>query len=338
MQHIYIKKITNNFYVIPNTIQEVNYIIMIFKKEYIEYLIRAVVKKLYLFIYLVIMNCIQSPIDSNNVIEIHEVFFDFDKSNKRAFFQVDIANSTEFEIDSVYTVMEYANDSSIFSKRFYLNDAGIDGDIIKGNDIYGLQSSQLDLIYGEQEINSVRVPEYIELSVSDTLYENIDIYVYGEIYNIYYTILLDNGTKYDESRQVALDNTKIRYYINSDRMCIDNDLTPSCDRDCVIDGSNNIIAIESNGYQTDADDTWVVDSYDEVIGSYLKYSVLIALKPLDSCGGTGYPMFKFELSDYDNNQTIDIAEGYEVPTIGCGDGWCTPDFENYTNCPEDCND
>ena len=290
----------------------------------------------YLFIcaLFVVYQC-DSPASNSNDITFNNMYFDFDKETGKIFLQLDALNSTAYNIDSVYVKMEYANNPSAFSKIFFLNDSGSNGDQISDNGIYSLLSDELELTSAPQEIYTVNMPDVflLDTSETDTLY--IDLFVSGEIYNLVYGVQLNNGVSYEESKSVNLDNARIQYYIDRDLMCIDNASTDVCDRECVIDDSGNILEINSAGYSTD--DTWIIDKYSDVIGSYLRYSTSIPMRPVDECGGTGYALFRFDIENLDSEEVYSVSD-YQLMISGCGDDWCSPNIEDYENCPQDCDE
>jgi len=289
-------------------------------------------KILFCSILITVFGCSNS-IGSGDDIIVNDLYFDFDKTTGKIFIQLDVLNSTDYSIDSVFINMEYASNPNQFKEKFYLSDNGVNGDQIPGNGIFSMLSDELNLSSVPQTIDNVIMADYFILDSLDTDTLYVDLAISGDLYNLNYSIVLDSGLIYTGSQSVSVDNSKIEYYIDRDLMCIDNQITDDCDRECIIDNSDNILEITSNGYTSDP--TWVIYDYDRIVNDYIIYSTSIPMRPTSDCGGTGYAFFRFDLINLDSQEISSSLES-QLTIAGCGDGWCTPDLEDIENCFQDC--
>ena len=65
------------------------------------------------------------------------------------------------------------------------------------------------------------------------------------------------------------------------------------------------------------------------------FNQTVRFKSVNECGGYGKAYFKFKLIDWDTGSDTTTSE-IELLIHGCGDGYCTLEFENIDICPEDC--
>ena len=61
----------------------------------------------------------------------------------------------------------------------------------------------------------------------------------------------------------------------------------------------------------------------------------VPFKSVDDCGGYGKVYFRFKLIDWDTGSDT-TSNDIELLIYGCGDGYCTSEFENINTCMGDC--
>ena len=297
----------------------------------------------YLFIiFIFTLSCVNEKIITNNsYFNILNTKIDLDRFTNQLYFQaeIDYWNGSE-NIKSVIADISILQDGYYeLLGRFILNDDGENGDIIQNNGIFTLLTTadQFDLPDINPEIKSVNMPTEYELSYSNEDSLNIELIVSGKSLKVIFIAEDLNGSLTQSIDYVNLSNSYIEIQINADGMYTD------------IYPENNQIC-EREWDLTDAGFVFYFNilSYEQIGSSNnFIYSTKIPFRPLNECGGTGLALFKFNIHDMDflyclatetnlcsSNLTSSIENSLNI--YGCGDNYCSIDYETNSSCIEDC--
>ena len=286
-----------------------------------------------LLISFIIWSCDTPTVTSDNTApEIIEVFAEYDKTNSDFWLQVEINHPMGIsDVDTVWFEIITILGTEVLSAG--LVDEGSNGDIVPDNGIYssllhldeslpndtyrvivhvtdntGNNDSKGIIIVVQEEyppsIVSVEMPETYHLD--PTQWGSLSI-----------RVLIDDGNGREDIRWV-------RYAINTDYLTVD----------CA--GNINPNPDEDNYYD---DPTWTMNYTGTDSLGYLIYETAIPMRPVDDgeggCGKTGFAFFRILTKDFSDQ--IGVESEILLEILKCGDGFCSPEFEDNTTCPEDCN-
>ena len=289
----------------------------------------------FIFLLMMVMHyaCVQSiskPESEKN--EILNTSIELDRFENELFFQVETnQNESQELIHNVAVELTYTGDNTHeYNGIFQLYDNGENGDIIASNGIYTLLTTADTVVLPEiePEIIDIDIPDNFMLHDTEPDSMNISITVLGKKYNLESKVLDNNNLLTITETPINLDNSEIIIEINNDYMFKDENKLEDgiCER---IENQNpspsNFIPyvklVDSNP----------INEY----SNQFKFKFKVPFFPLSACGGTGKAIFKIILTDLDTDSEI-VLDNIELIIYGCGDTYCTSEFENTNTCPEDC--
>ena len=288
-----------------------------------------------IFIFMmIIMNysCVQSISEpENDSIQILDTSVELDRFENELFFQV-VTNQSESQvlIQNVSVELDYIGDGiHEYSESFQLYDDGTNGDIIPSNGIYTLLTTADIVVLPdiEPEIIEIDMPDSIQLHETEEDSMDISVIILGKTFNVKSEVINSLNKIIKEEETVNLDNSDIEIYVNDDFLFKDR--------------------IEDNGvcFREQADNPnlnnyWLYNTlrYGSPSNTQMNqfyFNQIVRFKSVNDCGGYGKAYFKFKLIDWDTDSDTTTSD-IELLIYGCGDTYCTSEFENKNTCPEDC--
>jgi len=288
----------------------------------------------FIFFLMMVMHyaCVQSIAESESEkIEILNTSIELDRFGNELFFQVETnQNESQVLIHSVAVELTYTGDNiHEYSETFQLYDNGENGDIIASNGIYTLRTNADMVVLPEiePEIIEIDMPDSIQLHETEEDSMDISVIILGKTFNVKSEVINSLNKIIKEEETVNLDNSDIEIYVNDDFLFKDR--------------------IEDNGvcFREQADNPnlnnyWLYNTlrYGSPSNTQMNqfyFNQIVRFKSVNDCGGYGKAYFKFKLIDWDTDSDTTTSD-IELLIYGCGDTYCTSEFENKNTCPEDC--
>ena len=286
-------------------------------------------------IVLILLLCFSCDMPSESKIKedvyINSSQINFDENTNELFIVFNISNYES--VDSV--IIDFnKSDSSYYS--FYLNDDGLNGDILPQDGSFSILEEIINFEYGEYTIN-YRIIDLNGIIVDNSyiisiLENNLPNIIDVEISELFYLDPL-NWTNLNISVLASdLDGLSdieyVRYMVNTDYLTKDDESTQECDHYYYSED-------QYNGYLSDP--SWIMEYNSTINDSIYQFITSIPMRPSIECGGYGIVLFKFIVID-DNGDSSELSD-ITLEIISCGDSICSENYDEDCNtCSEDCGD
>ena len=294
--------------------------------------IRLCVSIVILLMMVIHYSCIQNISKSEiNNIDILNTSIELDRFTKELFVQVE-TNQKESQslIQMVSVELSYIGDDvHEYSETFQLYDNGTNGDLISSNGIYTLLTSADTVVLPDitPGIIEIDIPNNFQLHKTEEDSMDISLTIYGKTFVVKYKVLdsLDVITK--EVKTVNLDNSEIEIYVNNDYLYKDR-------------MEEDYVCTREQASVPKLNNFWLYNTLRYGISSnkytnQFYFNQKVRFKSVNDCGGYGKVYFRFKLIDWDTGSDTTPSD-IELLIYGCGDSYCTSEFENIYNCLVDC--
>ena len=288
----------------------------------------------FFYILLIVMHysCVQSiSKPENSGIQILNTSIELDRFENELFFQVETNQYISQDlIQSVSVELTYFGDNiHQYSEIFQLYDNATNGDLITSNGIYTLLTTADTVSLPEIDpgIIDIDIPNYFQLHKTKEDSMDISVIILGKTFKVTSEVINSLNMVIKKSQIVNLDNSDIEIYINNDFLYKDRI-------------ENNNVCFREQASNPNLNNFWLYNTlrYGSPSKTHLNqfsFNQTVRYKAVNDCGGYGKVYFRFKLIDWDTGVGT-TSSNIELLIYGCGDDYCTLEFEDSNTCPEDC--